>query len=285
MTPETILSNRVISAFPVSIGTALALESIFDGRLPPYDPSRPIPQKVDITKYGKHYFNLVTLIRNIIGAVSDIKPLVANSLPLADTLSEELNTIQDIYQEGSKGKCEPIFFIPDYSNLNKLGRDKIVFRIPKTDKQLMEHSLIQSTIKTLMVKNSSLIYNKPKLKGGRNVLITTHASVDLLNNKYFTKMDLLESHTGRLKTKKDWHTKYHPVGKAPKHMLPFIERLLYIFGDKSTIAPMSIKIRRDILDIATKTNWTPMTTEDKIKFYLKENKDIYKLYMTLPKLY
>ena len=62
------LYTRTISAFPISVGTSLALESLFAPRLETIDPERKF-ERVDVTKYSEVWINLSTLFRNIVGAV------------------------------------------------------------------------------------------------------------------------------------------------------------------------------------------------------------------------
>jgi hypothetical protein len=51
------LSTRTISAFPLSISTSLALESIFTPKLPPYDPNRIIPEHINLIDYQEIWIN------------------------------------------------------------------------------------------------------------------------------------------------------------------------------------------------------------------------------------
>lgn len=61
-----------------------------------------------------------------------------------------------------------------------------------------------------------------------------------------------------------WYTKYNNIKDI---MLPFSKYLLYVFGDTSgDIKPLGIKERRDILEIAKLKSWSPITTDEKVKF-------------------
>jgi len=50
-TAGATLASRTVSAFPISIGTSLAFESVFFPRQPSYDPERQIPNRVEVTQY------------------------------------------------------------------------------------------------------------------------------------------------------------------------------------------------------------------------------------------
>ena len=100
-------------------------------------------------------------------------------------------------------------------------------------------------------------------------MILTHYPADLLPYKDFKKLDLLESHTGKLKTYINWYSKYYPISGKDMSILPFTKKLLFIFGDKYQIAPTPIKLRTSIYEVASNSNWSPLTTEKKINLDLK----------------
>jgi hypothetical protein len=78
------------------------------------------------------------------------------------------------------------------------------------------------------------------------------------------KLDLLESHTGKLKPRYEWGSKFYPLGDRDMSHLPFIEKLLLIFGDKVLIQPALTKIRQQVYDVSIKRGWTSMTTKAKV---------------------
>ncbi len=51
--------------------------------------------------------------------------------------------------------------------------------------------------------------------------------------------------------------------------LPFLRKLLLVMGDKVLIQPNDIRLRRQIVDISVKRNWTNMTTLEKINIDLE----------------
>lgn len=64
------IDARTVSAFPLSVGTSLALESVFNGVQEPIDPNRVIPQKVEINNYDAFWINVGTLFRNLYNALN-----------------------------------------------------------------------------------------------------------------------------------------------------------------------------------------------------------------------
>ncbi len=97
--------------------------------------------------------------------------------------------------------------------------------------------------------------------------MTTHLACDLLSYRTSLKLQLLESHTGELKKRLVWNTKYKKITTVELNNLPFNEKLLYILGDNTgMVQPLNIKIRRALGDVATSNNWTPNTTVDRVVF-------------------
>ena len=103
-----------------------------------------------------------------------------------------------------------------------------------------------------------------KLNKPEKSLILTHIPYDLLNYTHFNQLDLIESHTGKLKPRNLWYSKYYKFGNEDLNTLPFLRKLLLIFGDSVMIQPMDIRFRRLILDISRNRRWTPLTTESKV---------------------
>lgn len=261
------INTRTISAFPLSIGTSLAFESLFDPKLDPYDPSRQIPERIDISKYQEIWINISTLFRNIVGAID--KSAVGKILPreYKSAIDFEIDVINNLFQIEGKGLCKPIYYFCDYKDIEaKLSIKGVTFRKDKTDNQKLYKQHLTETVKLISKSTDEIIITDHELKPKQRVsaLIMTHVPYDLLSYTNFSKLDLLESHTGKLKPRYEWNTKYAPVGENDMNMLPFLRRLYLIFGDKILIHPSDYKLRKLILDIAHKRQWTPMTTEAKI---------------------
>lgn len=74
---ELLIEKRDMSSFMVSVGLGLMLETFFDPFTTRIDDERKI-NKVDVNKFKIHYYNIYTMIRNIISAISnaDFKKIV-----------------------------------------------------------------------------------------------------------------------------------------------------------------------------------------------------------------
>ena len=269
---DRMYSERSISALPVSIGTSLAFETILTGQLPPYDPSR-VYNKQDIHKYTQVWINIQTLFRNLMGALPPQLKSMAQAHDLAEVLQQEIDILSSSIKEESQSTVEICYYYPTYEKLIKdiLLARQVQFRTPNTVNQKLYHELMLSTYQRLKkISNVDIMEVKklvepPSMTKG---LIFTHCPYDLLSYKDFQKLDLLESHTGLVKSRSHWYSKYYPVGEMDMSVLPFIKPLLMIFGDHTLIKPMTYGYRKTILDIAHQRNWTPLTTESKVRYYL-----------------
>jgi hypothetical protein len=106
----------------------------------------------------------------------------------------------------------------------------------------------------------------PKVK--TNALIITHIAYDLVAHKEFKQLTLLESHTGSFKQQAQWHTKYLNGKELP--MIPFREDMLQVFGDSETFRPMDPKMRKEVVEIATRYNWNATTKLEKIRYGISQ---------------
>ena len=130
-----------------------------------------------------------------------------------------------------------------------------------------------------MVEQTSHLF--PKMEG--DVIVMTHFSHDLLNKG---RLHLLESHTGKLKSNKDFYTKLHSVGARDMSYVPFCEQTYYIFGDINLIRPLPITVRKNVLALGIEKNWTYKTSPAMIKYHLEsdtDTKDILKQFKSIYK--
>ena len=275
-----VYANRTVSSFPISIGTALALETLFTGELPPYDEDRAIPDRVDPALYKGHFFNIKTLIRNILGAVPNKDMALMDVEGGVFTLLQEIDVIKTLYREQTHGECAPYFYLLDFRRWRKY-RDIVTPREPSPGR-LKEISYIENVVTSAMedleYDNNFRSYKDyiTDASGVDRYLITTHYPHDLLSYKRLRRLALLESHTGILKERDKWYTKYHKVGKEDMSTLPFLERLLYFFGDNVMFQPRRLTDRRRLLDLSRRKRWTPHTSEEKVRHNLSMyERDLY----------
>lgn len=262
------LATRTMSAFPLSIGTSIAFESIFEGMMSPYDTDRVIPDRVDINKYKYFYINLETLVRNILGSVKKEVFLLSKPQDLSDVLFNEVQIINSIMSNDG-GKCIPVFYSSTYSKILNTNNKIIDIRKDNTDLQKTTTSKIDKTLDIFYkdYKNEGYlrIDSYPRCIEVAHGLILSHIAYDLLGYKTFYKLDLIESHTGKLKPRKLWYTKFYKMPVSDLSYIPFYKWSLVVFGDNIMFHPMSSKIRLDVLEVAKRGHWTHATTADKVR--------------------
>jgi hypothetical protein len=98
--------------------------------------------------------------------------------------------------------------------------------------------------------------------GDKNTTLLTHHPTDLLAYYNFPDLRLVESHTGKVKTRKDWYTKLNlPKGTV---CIPFTKATLSLFGDGSYILGQDIKVRKVLIKIGEKYKWNTLTTHSRM---------------------
>lgn len=258
--------GRAMSSFPLSIGTALAFESLFDPRGQRYDDTRVVPERIAIQQYQEIYINVYTLFRNLMGSIDKETFNRATVAEYRDILLSEIEVIYSLMNTEGRGVCQPVFYVPSYKHLYQHSSKAVVFREDTTPAQKeVKYKMVES-VKALMKLTDSIIEVDSEIRPRHrtNSLILTHMPWDLLSFKNFNKLDLLESHTGVLKNRYQWYTKFYKVPDEDLVCIPFNRRMLYIFGDRILITPMLRKLRMLVLETAKKRQWTQMTTDEKI---------------------
>lgn len=261
--------NIVEGAFPISIGTSMAIESIAKAdRVNEHDPDR-IPPKLPmpVGDYNTLHLNLTTLVRNRLGGMED--PYAGSSNDVVMGVDEELALIQEVIPSTTR--------INLYTNkLDKLKRNlPDNLREIRTDKQIKSYKRLMSVTDSLKSyykgsNNEVSEWSSETIAVDRdNSLIITHEPISLIHSPKFKKLHLLESHTGVVKTSKDYYSKFYPMPKMSLERIPFTLEMLLIFGDRSTFKPLNAAYRRSVLDLAATRRWTYMTTANKIRKNMK----------------
>jgi hypothetical protein len=151
-------------------------------------------------------------------------------------------------------------------------------RQPNTEKQFYYHQIeeqacgvFKSYCKAAKVELDTVPLLITKAVPTGKTAIITHTPVDLLAHAKFHELHLLESHTGNLKDRSQWYTKYHDGKNLPP--MPFMLALLKIFGDGVHYKPQPVSVRKQIIEIAERYRWSATTTTDKISFSVSQIKD------------
>lgn len=261
--------TRTMASFPVSIASGLALESIFEPIIDRYDDKKEI-HKIKLDKYKYHVINVYTIIRNILGAVDQVKKkdTLIYSSKLPETVINELEVIKNLY---IGTKTEPIFIMPDYkiplANLNFKKENHSWYPYLEIIDKLAKRTIVNNTLVKISTE-----YKLPRTND--NVLITSHIQLDYLNVKNIPNLDILQSHTGELVPTKDFNSKYHPIGAKTLEVFPFIEELYFYLGDNTLIKPVKVSLRYQLHELALVNKWNFRTTREKVINDLKKNSEL-----------
>jgi len=272
----SILASRATSAFPISIGTSLALESCYKGTQPPFDPNRVIPQVIDVSKYGSVWINLLTVVRNIYSSVPSADAKALHVRDIVDVMANECDLIKEIFTKNTPG-IKVVFYQCDYDGI-KSNYPRAIPKESQTTNQVMFDKLCVSVLKTYLrtiaeddVKTFALFLSPDLFE---KAIIITHMTHDLLSHEKFHTLDLLESHTGALKSKARWYTKF-----AKSVVSDGIERIAFnrvtwqFFGDGQLVSPYPNKARKMLLDFAKEKDWTALTTLERMRYTLSDFPD------------
>jgi hypothetical protein len=256
--------------YPINIPTSLALESLMN-----IHPERQWPKPPHL-KYDEYWLSLRTLYRNVVGSYSsDINTLLMPGA-IAELMHDEWEMIKKVITENSR--LNPTLYLCNYKQIYTRYKHHTVFKGDVTEKQKAERKRMESSIKQFLhdvgddyveMFDSDIT---PKQKDG-HFLIQTHIAFDLISYRNFEDMDLLESHTGAIKNRSLWYTKYNN-GKDLS-MIPFNQYFLRIFGDKEFFSPKDAALRKAIIEIAQKDRWNSLTTDSRVRMSLDKLQNPY----------
>lgn len=257
---NTAVSDRVLGQYPISMATSLAIEGTRG-----IHPDR--PSKDVLAKYEVLWVNLKTLFRNLYNAVARDSVLGVHPQSFAEAMVQEMDQLDRLIAAESNGKTSVVFYLCDYFGIEIQYRHALV-RGDTTPLQSAYTKAMHETLRILlpMVKDHIKLYKLHITDTeNRKALMLTHYPFDL-TTKSFAHLSLLESHTGTIKDKNLWYTKFNN-GKDLS-VIPFNLGFLQIFGDAEHFRPQSITMRKALIELATKYRWSSVTTRDKIVFSL-----------------
>lgn len=263
-----LLENRTKSGFPVSIGTGLALETIFDPVIEVYDKDRVVPEKVDLSNYDTIAINVFTLLRNIINSMPKDAYLIVPRKDLPQALLDEVEYLFNLF---SSFNYSCIFYINTYREVLKKYPQEY-FRQATTSKQLILDDINKECLESLLLVDEIETFSSYlEFKNTTKVLVLTHTPWDLLSYKKYREFDLLESHTGVVKTPINFNSKYYKIPGKDMSFLPFNETLLAgVFGDNIMFHPKELKYRTLVYDKLLSSNVNPKTSEEIVKILLSK---------------
>jgi hypothetical protein len=272
---ERHLSERTIGQLPLSVGTSLAIESAL-GIHPDIKVNAP-----PIRQYTEFWVNLKTLYRNMVGSLQADAMNQVLGVPVGEEIRHEMDRIDSMI--GDEYNVKVVYYACNYNHLQQKYPNARI-RMDTTAKQKLYTKTMMDALQHLIlaeqppahlkIESRVRVFNttlKPTVSV--KTMILTHVPLDLCSAKHFGELTLLESHTGAIKEKAQWYTKYLQ-GKDLTRM-PFREDLLQIFGDHEMFHPYPIEQRRELMEVAEKYKWTSLTTIDKLRYSIEQLKNPY----------
>ncbi|MNC25838.1 hypothetical protein D3C87_829310 [compost metagenome] len=270
--------ERDVGQIPVSIGTSLAFEGLLG-----IHPNPPV-QPTNVKTIQTIWVNIRTLARNLFQAVPTDKALEMDYTNSVSVLLNETQVLPvALAQQGYTGKIR--YYLASKDAV-KWAFPKANFKELKSPKQIaydmFERFVSIELYQQMKAANMDVMEIDRKPKSGEGIVaILTHCPHELLWKPQFSRLLLLESHTGKLKTYNTWYTKLNGISEN-EYPMPFTEFTLQVFGDGELIAPQQPRaIREELKQLSKDKKWTGITTPDKLYHDVmsssKELRDLYKL--------
>ncbi len=260
-------SERDLGQFPLSIGTSLALEGAIG-----IHPNNPISEH-KLSDFKELWCNVRTLFRNFHSAIG---PKNYDIIPFEDIVSQfimELDTIVQVVADKTNSKTKVVFYVSDYIGIDK-GYHHCVLRVDSTELQVAYSKALSRVVSSVIAQQTQqddkeFLATKIKVYQTKitdevhgPTLILTNFAYDL-TTKSIRNIFLIESHTGTIKGRNLFHTKFHD-GKNLGH-IPFREDMLTIFGDSELFRPIAINYRKALKEVAEKYDWSYATTTSRMR--------------------
>lgn len=239
-------TTRTLGTIPISVGTALALEKL---------PS------TKMYLYHTFLINLRTIVRNARDAFDSENPVTSKELYEA-AKSDILQLAQYIVDLKLQTPLELKIYHPTYHGLPRLFPYAKLKDISKgSDKQKNIFKLDTEVCKKLITEfGKSILQRDCKIPDFIGTgLIMTHHPVDLVTTDAYTRLQLLESYTGAIKTHGLFYSKL--TGSDKLTNIPLNKLTIQIFGDNSTdFYGHSLSVKNEIKQLATIARWSTAST-------------------------
>lgn len=243
--------ERAKGTLPISVGTALAIEVLPGTKM---------------YKYHALLINLRTVIRNARQAYEgDVLP---TSKELFTACKEDIVGIAEaIVAMKIRTVLELKFYYPSYRSLARLFPHAKLVDVQKngTDKQKAIYKLEKEVADLLLKEFGKAITEVdskvPQFSG--DALIITHHPVDLVTTESYSRLYLLESHTGNIKNYTLTYSKL--TGSDKFNNIPLNSTTIQVFGDKSAnFYSQSLGLKNTLKQLADAAHWSTASTPSMI---------------------
>lgn len=260
-----------VGFYPMSIGTSLAIEGL-NGEGERVDTNKGF----DTKRFGALFVNLRLLVRNAIASFPYAEQAGLTNREIIPLVERDFEGITKYAPE----EMEVVPYLCSHKSINKEFKGK--FKQYGTDKQKLAVEIEEAAIKKLEEKYSeTLTHFDLELRGDKRTICLTHHPIDLLSAGKFPELVLLESHTGKLKTAKEWSTKLRTLEEPS--VVPFNKVTLQLYGDNNMFMPQDKKLRTVLLKIGQKKRWNPTTSQSSMLLDVRNAYEphLYKILKTL----
>lgn len=250
--------SRDTGEYPLSIGTSICFESLKNGDSELTKEKRASVKRILIS--------VDTLIRNLAGACRNDRLRTGEYVTY---LLQEMELIEELAEKLPR-KPSVLFYHAVFNNLEKRF-PQALFR-EKTDKKLEYDYTVEKIVSRLMeqteIKTGDYFDMSFGVDSNESAILISHRAPELLRFIDFDNMALLESHTGALKQRANWYTKFTDGKSLPP--MPFCHGTLTICGD-SNIFKHRAPARKFLISVATAYKWRGNTTLKYVRSCMKEH--------------
>lgn len=243
--------NRVMGEFlPISVPTAEPFEKVITV------PNAVLPEFL--------FLNISTLFRNYWTAFEKDTPAVTHY-----NLNEFESELKLIQMYSLNAGITPIFYLPRYDMFTSRLDRATIYR-NENNANWVNFNTAEAKMRMFIERESSLRvfqdgYRLPTVQNqsGASAYVLTSYPSDLLMTDGYRKVELLESHSAKIKSRETWITKLTKNEKYAR--IPFNKLSYQVFGDRILVESQPNSIRKALVTIAEAGRWTQITTMDKIR--------------------
>lgn len=246
---KALLERELGQQIPISVPTAIPIEEVV---------------LKENGEPGDIWINVRTLVRNCLNMLSSNDKDVINAMDVAPVILEEIQIITDFVRQASHDTRRVVYYVTTKKSFSRCF-PRALPKGFKTPKQLHELQLTTEILLEVLGASGEMIRQYDIALDtivSRPVLLITHQPIDLLSYYNFPSLKLLESHTGKIKSKTYWNSK---LSGKDSELMPFNALTLQIFGDGESFAAYPRKLKVELIALAKKRMWSPITTKTKIE--------------------
>lgn len=237
------LNPEAVSDIGSNIASAIVLEKLAEQNI----------------KNVKFYVNVFTLFRNFVNCLDGNNADKTKNFKSAMGINKVIsNFIEDtkIFSEAALSlNLDIVLYVPDYTKVYKTLKYVRELEDFNGIKYYINLHQVDAGKQVLKSFKGIAIKTTHKIPYSKNMLILTHIGLDLLNYVKYKDVRLIESHTGEIKLKDKWYTKYFKIGNKNMSIMPFNSIMYYILGDSDIVKPQNIKLRKHLYKIALEKKW------------------------------